>query len=193
MDGLPATSAPSSFERALLSAPEAPVGPCLSKITGMTYIIPRPLAAPCLGAVMMMSYHVYYDMGIFGDNDDLPYGNVQCYWGVSRDGRCAREGVRRSRAGTQSWRHRAFRPRLARTVRGEERGDEGIVVRPSGRESPGRPGGAIGGARSDPADRVRERSSAETWGPLIGTSLAGFAFRARVAIAGPGAGGGALI
>ncbi|KAJ1154510.1 hypothetical protein NDU88_007261 [Pleurodeles waltl] len=58
---------------------------------------------------------------------------------------------------------------------------------------PGAARRAIGGAGSDPADRVRERRSAEAWGPRNRTPLAGFASGAQVAIAGPGAGGGALI
>ncbi|KAJ1109754.1 hypothetical protein NDU88_007113 [Pleurodeles waltl] len=66
-------------------------------------------------------------------------------------------------------------------------------MRPSGRGSPMRPGGAIGGAGSDLGDRVRERSSAEARGPRIGRPLAGSASEARVAFAGPGAGGGARI
>ncbi|KAJ1165930.1 hypothetical protein NDU88_006347 [Pleurodeles waltl] len=115
------------------------------------------------------------------------------HWGVSGDDGRVEEGVRRLTADEQSRRHWAFWPRLARAVRGEERGDDSLAVRPSRRESPGRPGGAIGGAGSDLADRVREWSSAEAWGPRIGTPLAGFAYGPRVAIAGLGAGGGALI
>ncbi|KAJ1185888.1 hypothetical protein NDU88_002674 [Pleurodeles waltl] len=102
-------------------------------------------------------------------------------WGVSGDSGRAGQGVRRSLADARSRGHRAFRPRIECALRSEERGDDGLAVRPSG------------GAGSDPADRVRERSSAEAWGPQIRTPLVGFASGAQVAIAGPGAGGGALI